>query len=248
MEKRQRGKRRAEYIDDYVVFDLETTGLSPLTDKIIELSGLKVKAGKVVETFSTLVNPGRPIPYGATAINGITDDMVKDSPSIHQVLGKFLDFVGDFVLVGHNIHTFDMKFIYIAAEEGLGRAVANDYIDTLYLARKCLPELSHHRLVDLASHFKFSTQGAHRALADCQMNQKCYEAMAKLEKAKTPQQEKNFRQGNSLRQENVFRQEKTLSSKLICPRCNGELIKREGRYGSFYGCSNFPSCRYTKNI
>lgn len=247
MEKRQRGKRRAEYIDDYVVFDLETTGLSPLTDKIIELSGLKVKAGKVVETFSTLVNPGRPIPYGATAINGITDDMVKDSPSIHQVLGKFLDFVGDFVLVGHNIHTFDMKFIYIAAEEGLGRAVANDYIDTLYLARKCLPELSHHRLVDLASHFKFSTQGAHRALADCQMNQKCYEAMAKLQKAKIPRQE-NYRQENSPRQENVFRQEKTLSSKLICPRCKGELIKREGRYGSFYGCSNFPSCRYTKNI
>lgn len=247
MEKRQRGKRRAEYIDDYVVFDLETTGLSPLTDKIIELSGLKVKAGKVVETFSTLVNPGRPIPYGATAINGITDDMVKDSPSIQQVLGKFLDFVGDFVLVGHNIHTFDMKFIYIAAEEGLGRAVTNDYIDTLYLARKCLPELSHHRLVDLASHFKFSTQGAHRALADCQMNQKCYEAMAKLQKAKTPRQE-NYRQENSPRQENVFRQEKTLSSKLICPRCKGELIKREGRYGSFYGCSNFPSCRYTKNI
>ena len=173
--------------------------------------------------------------------------MVKDSPSIHQVLGKFLDFVGDFVLVGHNIHTFDMKFIYIAAEEGLGRAVANDYIDTLYLARKCLPELSHHRLVDLASHFKFSTQGAHRALADCQMNQKCYEAMAKLQKAKTPRQE-NYRQENSPRQENVFRQEKTLSSKLICPRCKGELIKREGRYGSFYGCSNFPSCRYTKNI
>lgn len=224
MEKRQRGKRRAEYIDDYVVFDLETTGLSPLTDRIIELSGIKVRGGKVTETFSTLVNPGCPIPYSATAINGITDAMVKDAPSIRQALQKFLDFIQDDVLVGHNIHTFDMKFIYIAAEKGLERAVANDYIDTLYLARQCLPELRHHRLVDLAAHFQFSTKGAHRALADCQMNQKCYEAMAKLQR------------------------EKQLPSELICPRCKGELIKREGRYGSFYGCSNFPSCRYTKNI
>lgn len=219
-----RGRRRAEYLTDYVVFDLETTGLSPFADKIIELSGLKVKAGKVTETFSTLVNPGCRIPYSATAINGITDAMVKDAPSIDQALEKFLEFIGDFVLVGHNIHTFDMKFIYIAAEEGLGRAVANDYIDTLYLARRCLPELRHHRLVDLAEHFRFSTEGAHRALADCQMNQKCYEAMAKLQR------------------------EKQLSPELICPKCRGELIRREGRYGSFYGCSNFPSCRYTKNI
>ena len=226
MEKRQRGKRREEYIDDYVVFDLETTGLSPLTDKIIELSGVKVKAGKVVETFSALVNPGRPIPYGATAINGITDDMVKDSPSIHQVLGKFLDFVGDFVLVGHNIHTFDMKFLNCAMEEIYEKDISNDYIDTLYMARSCLRELPHHRLTDLAQHFHISTEGAHRALNDCVMNQKCYENMGALMKKK-----------GSL-----------LSDTEACPRCGGQLIKRSGKFGPFYGCCNFPRCRYTKPV
>lgn len=223
MEKKQRGKRLTEYAKDYVVFDLETTGLSPIADDIIELSGLKVENGKVVKKFSSLVNPGRPIPYGATAVNGITDDMVKDAPSIARVLEEFLAFAGENVLVGHNIHSFDMKFLYIAAEK-LGKEVANDYIDTLYLARKCLPQLAHHRLVDLAAHFQFSTEGAHRALNDCIMNQKCYEAMAKMQK------------------------EKTIPKELVCPRCKGELVRREGRYGSFYGCSNFPSCRYTRNV
>lgn len=222
MEKKQQGKRRAEYVTDYVVFDLETTGLSPVTDAIIELSALKVKNGKVTETFSSLVNPGRPIPYGATAVNGITDEMVKDAPSILKVLDDFLAFAQNAVLVGHNIHSFDMKFLSAAAQNQ-GKTITNDYIDTLYLARKCLPQLAHHRLVDLAEHFRFSTKGAHRALNDCIMNQKCYEAMAKLQPKRDP------------------------LPKLICPRCKGELVRREGRYGSFYGCSNFPSCRYTRN-
>lgn len=224
MEKKQRGKRLAEYRTDYVVFDLETTGLSPVSDAIVEISGIKVKAGVVTGNFSTLVNPGRSIPYGAIAVHGITDDMVKDAPCIAQALGDFLKFAGDMVLVGHNIHTFDMKFLYEASEKELNKTVANDYIDTLYLARRCLPQLAHHRLVDLAAHFHFPTEGAHRALNDCIMNQKCYEAMAKLQK------------------------EKVIAPDLVCPRCKGELIKREGRYGSFYGCANFPSCRYTKNI
>lgn len=222
MEKKQAGQRLNQYVTDYIVFDLETTGLSPVTDQIIELSALKVKQGKVTDTFSTLVNPGRHIPYGATAVNGITDSMVKDAPPVEQVVAQFLDFAGDQVLVGHNIHSFDMKFLYTAAE-ALGRQVTNSYVDTLYLARRCLPQLSHHRLVDLAGHFHISTEGAHRALNDCLMNQKCYEAMAKLQK------------------------EKKIPPELVCPRCKGELVKREGRYGSFYGCSNFPGCRYTRN-
>ena len=189
----------------------------------IEMSALKVKNQKVTDTFSTLVNPGRHIPYGATAVNGITDNMVKDGPSIVQVMKDFLEFAGNHVLVGHNIHSFDMKFLYIAAEERLSVPLPNNYIDTLYLARRCLPQLSHHRLVDLAAYFHLSTEGAHRALNDCIMNQKCYEAMAKLYKEKNP------------------------PSGLICPRCKGELVKREGRYGSFYGCGNFPLCGYTRN-
>ncbi|MBQ8412901.1 MAG: topoisomerase DNA-binding C4 zinc finger domain-containing protein [Lachnospiraceae bacterium] len=217
----KRGNKLTEYIPDYVVFDLETTGISPYNDSIIEISGVKVKAGKVVDTFSTLVNPRRAIPYGATAVNGITDDMVEGESYIEEVLPVFNAFVEDFVLVGHNIACFDMKFIWKAAEELLGQTFTNDYIDTLPMARKRLPQLSHHRLVDLAEYYELSTEGAHRALNDCIMNQKCYE---------------------------FLQQEYVKNPPKRCPHCGGELKRRNGRYGEFYGCLEFPKCRYTENI
>ncbi|MBO5387748.1 MAG: 3'-5' exonuclease, partial [Lachnospiraceae bacterium] len=100
MEKNRRGTNKTEYVSDYVVFDLETTGISCKNDSIIEISAVKVINGQVIDTFSTLVNPMRPIPYGATAVNGITDEMVKDEPTIKQVLPEFISFIGDMVLVG----------------------------------------------------------------------------------------------------------------------------------------------------
>lgn len=225
MEIKQRGKRLAGYVTDYVVFDLETTGLSPFADDIIELSALKVQGGKVTEKFSSLVNPGRPIPYGATAVNGITDDMVKDAPPIVRVLEDFLAFIGNAVLVGHNIHSFDMKFLNCAMQQLYQTDITNDYIDTLYMARRWVKGLSHYRLIDLAAYFHISTEGAHRALNDCIMNQKCFEEIGKRIRGADPQ---------------------SVSGEL-CPRCGGELIKRNGRFGPFYGCCNYPRCRYTKN-
>ena len=103
------GKRLIKYVPDYVLFDLETTGLSCRNDEVIEISALKVKDGSVEDEFSTLVNPGMPIPFMASEVNGITDDMVKDSPDFKTALGQFIEFAGDFVLVGHNIVSFDMK-------------------------------------------------------------------------------------------------------------------------------------------
>ena len=85
---------------DYVVFDLETTGINQERDDIIEISGLKVREHKIVEDFSTLVNPGRHIPAGATAVNGITDEMVKDAPGIEEVLSKVIRFCDGFPLLG----------------------------------------------------------------------------------------------------------------------------------------------------
>ena len=111
MDKRKRGSRLTGYVPNYVVFDLETTGLSPTADEIIELSAIKVKNQKAVQTFSTLVKPSRPIPSGATAINGITNQMVANSPSICEAVKNFLDFIGNEVLVGHNIHSFDLNFM-----------------------------------------------------------------------------------------------------------------------------------------
>lgn len=226
MEEQKRGRRLSGYRPDYVVFDLETTGLSHETDKIIEISAVRVRKGKVRESFSTLVNPGRKIPAAASKVNGITDEMVADAPMIKSALEEFLLFIEQDILVGHNIHSFDMKFLNHAMEELYKRDLGNDYIDTLFMARSCLKELSHHRLVDLAAYFHISTEGAHRALNDCIMNQKCYEEMGK-------------RLG--LAGEGLEAPEK-------CPRCGGELVKRNGRYGSFYGCSNYPGCRYTRNV
>ena len=228
MERQKIGRRLSAYQPDYVVFDLETTGLSPVTDQIIELSAVKVKGGAVQETFSTLVNPGRPIPAAASRVNGITDAMVADAPVLKAVWGQFLAFIGDETLVGHNIHSFDMKFLNAAMQKFHSRDLGNDYIDTLYMARSCMKHLPRHRLVDLAACFRISTEGAHRALNDCVMNQKCFEEMGKRMAEAGPGQSRE-------------------PAAEVCPRCGGELVMRNGRYGPFYGCGNYPRCRYTRD-
>ena len=173
----QKGTLINKYTPDYVIFDLETTGISPNYDEVIEISALKVKGGEVVDEFNTLVNPGRKIPFGATKVNGITNAMVAEAPAFSHVLAEFLDFAEGLVLVGHNIARFDMKFIWRDAEQYFGEIPQNNYVDTLQVARKHLPKMEHHRLVDLAEHYGISSEGAHRALNDCYMNQKVYECM-----------------------------------------------------------------------
>lgn len=222
------GKLLNEYIEDYVVFDLETTGVSPYNDEVIEISAVKARKGKVVEEFSELVNPKRTIPFAASRVNNITDDMVSDAPFFDEVLRHFLEFVGENVLVGHNIQSFDMKFIYRDCERYFHQLITNDYVDTLILAKRCFPEWRHRRLGDLADYYGISTQGAHRALADCRMNQRVFELLGKEMNTET---------------------KKTLDSNVkTCPLCNLPLKKRNGRYGEFWGCTGFPNCRYTENI
>ena len=228
----KRGKKLLKYVSDYVVFDLETTGISVDRDDIIEISAVKVKNGQVIDTFETLVNPERHIPAGATQVNHITDAMVADAPLLEEAMILFMDFIGEGILVGHNINTFDMKFIYKAAEQLFDKIIPNDYIDTLTMARRCLPELSHHRLCDVSEHFQISTEGAHRALNDCIMNQKCYEKLGKIMLKKQAD-------GDAENQEEEMP---------VCPKCGSILQKRNGKFGAFWGCSGYPDCRFTKNI
>ena len=215
-----RGNRLNQYLENYVVFDLETTGIRPRFDRIIEISAVRVRNHKVADQYSTLVNPQMHIPGAATAVNGITDEMVNDAPGIEEAVRGFLNFIGDDILVGHNIHTFDMNFICDAAMKAFGAEIANDYIDTLYLSRKCLPQLSHHRLADVSEYFHISTAGAHRALNDCIMNQECYERLGKL-----------------------LQESQKSQPEILCPQCGAEMVRRKGKYGEFYGCSNYPACR-----
>ena len=157
-----KGKMINQYVPDYVLYDLETTGTSSKYDEVVEISAVKVKNGVVTEEFSQLVN----------------------------------------------------------------QTLTNDYIDTLKLARLCLPELSHHRLGDLAQYYGISTAGAHRALNDCRMNQQIFEKLAK---------ELDGTTGRNIEIKN-------------CPVCGQPLKKRNGRFGEFWGCMGFPTCRYTENI
>jgi DNA polymerase-3 subunit epsilon len=228
---RNKGKRLSVYVPDYIVFDLETTGVSLLWDTIIEISAVKVINGKMTGKYSTLVNPLRHIPAGATAINSITDTMVANAPKLTEAMEGFLDFIQDGILVGHNIHTFDMNFVYDAVWQLYGDKVRNEYIDTLYLARQCLPQLAHHTLGDVATHFKIATEGSHRALNDCIINHQCYENLGKL-LAKASDSIKP----DSIKEEGA------------CPECGCILVRRKGRFGFFYGCSGYPHCRYTKNV
>ena len=219
------GRMKSQYVPDYVVFDLETTGTSTSYDQVVEISAIKVKNSTIVDEYSTLVNPGMPIPIMASEVNGISDDMVKDAPDFRKALGDFNEFVEDLTLVGHNIRSFDMKFICRDALKFYGKTVGNDFVDTLKIAQAYLPELRHHTLTDLACHYRIDAAGAHRALNDCRMNQKVFECLAK-EIENPSEAARNVRK---------------------CPLCGCVLRLRSGRYGDFWGCTGYPDCRYTEN-
>lgn len=157
---------RGQSLDDvFTVFDIETTGLSKERDKITEIGAVKIKNGKIVDTYSTFVNPERPIPAEITKLTGITDEMVADAPTIHRVLPEFLEFCKDSVLVAHNA-SFDVGFIRVAAETLPVPAVDHTVLDTVELARALLPDLSKYKLNIVAEHLGVSLEGHHRAVND----------------------------------------------------------------------------------
>lgn len=149
---------------DFVVFDLETTGFSPVNDRIIEIGAVKVSGGKMTERYSTFVNPGIHIPERITELTTITDDMVKDAGNIREILPQFLDFIGDSVLVAHNAG-FDHSFIKAKAGE---QGIHTDYtvLDTVGLARVLFPELAKYKLDNIAKKLKISLENHHRAVDD----------------------------------------------------------------------------------
>ncbi|MDO5437888.1 MAG: 3'-5' exonuclease [bacterium] len=154
--------------DDCVIVDIETTGLSPVNDSIIEISALKIKNGKVEEEFSSLINPKRLIPPFITKLTGISTEMVKDAEETRTVLKKFCNFIQTNPIVGHNIK-FDLRFINKNLDKYFNKTLPNDYTDTLIFSRKIYTNLSSHKLTKIAEHLKISTDNAHRALNDCYM-------------------------------------------------------------------------------
>ncbi|GAA0365355.1 DNA polymerase-3 subunit alpha (Gram-positive type) [Bacillus horti] len=156
-----------ELIDEtYVVFDVETTGLSAVYNKIIELAGVKIRRGEVIERFERFVNPHEPITELITQLTGITDEMVKDAPELVDVLHDFKEFIGDHTLVAHNA-SFDMGFIHMGYKQ-LDIEINNPVLDTLELARFLFPEMRNHRLNTLCKKFSIELLNHHRAVYDAE--------------------------------------------------------------------------------
>lgn len=149
--------------DTYVSLDLETTGLNPKLDKIMEIGAVKVVEGAVTDTFSSLVNPGRELSEVVKDITGITPQELEGAPKINEVLPELLAFIGECDLLGHRI-LFDYSFVKKAAVNA-GLPFEKKGVDTLRLARKYLPELESRRLSWLCQYFEIPHQ-AHRALGD----------------------------------------------------------------------------------
>lgn len=149
---------------EFVVFDIETTGFSNTRDSIIEIGAVKIKNFEIIDKFSYFVNPNKEIPYKIQELTGITNSMVKDSKTIDDILPEFLDFIGDSVLVAHN-SDFDTGFIR-EKSRNLNLEYSNEAIDTIRLAKVLLPNLKRYKLDVVAKALDISLQNHHRAVDD----------------------------------------------------------------------------------
>ena len=173
---RKRRAPRINFPEDYVVLDLETTGLSPASDEIIDIAAIRYISGSKVSEFHTLVKPSIPIPQEITDITGITDDMVADAPDIDEALDGFSMFLNpDDLVVGHNVG-FDVRFL-AAAYSRIGEEFAPEVFDTCGVSRILYPELPKHRLIDLMKVFGIRESQSHTALDDCEMCNACLQHM-----------------------------------------------------------------------
>ena len=157
----------------FVVFDLETFGLNSHKNEIIEIGAIKLKGTRIVDTFSSFVNPNKIIPKRISELTHITQDMVDNAPTIEDVLPKFLEFTKDAVMVAHN-SAFDMGFIRRDAKKYMGIDYKPPVIDTLQMARDLYPDLKGYNLDRLNKTFKLSLENHHRAIDDAQSTAKLF--------------------------------------------------------------------------
>lgn len=173
MERKYKGQSLFSFPSDYTVIDIETNGLTAGVCEIIEVSALKVRGEKAVDRFSTLIKPSRPISRFITRLTGITNGMVENAYDTEEIMQKFYGFIGKDILIGHNVH-FDVNFLYDNLLSHNGLILDNPFVDTLRLARRALPTLPNHKQAAVAEYYRIPTDGAHRALRDCEICNACY--------------------------------------------------------------------------
>ena len=182
--KREKGKSVLTLPTDYTVIDIETTGLDPTHDNIIEIACIKYRSGNEFDEFYSLVQPpvarygGRYVNSFIASFTGITNEMLENAPKFDEISSSLWDFLNGELLVGHNVN-FDINFLYDAFQQENGKLLQNDFLDTMRLARRCLPDLDHHRLIDLDEYFDIGGEH-HHAETDCEITNEVLLRLSKL--------------------------------------------------------------------
>lgn len=162
----------------YCCIDIETTGYMPAFNEIIEFCGVRVREENITDTYSTLIKPLNPVDEFITELTGITNEMLEDQPSIEDVAINILEFLGDDILLGHNVH-FDINFLYDKFEDVLNINLKNDFVDLLRFSRRIFTDFKNHWLVTIARELKVPQSVWHRAEADCNTTIACFEKCRK---------------------------------------------------------------------
>lgn len=190
-----KGKSLLIALNDFTALDIETTGLSPEYDSIIELAAVRYRNGSPVDKYSQLVNPGFSIDEFITELTGITDEMLSTMPKIGEALPGFIAFVGNDVVVGHNVN-FDVNFIYDKSVENGLSPFSNNFVDTMRMSKRLYKSWSSYKLDCLIENLGLEKREAHRALNDAELTAEAYRVMcteSNFEIAMTLSQEKKAR-------------------------------------------------------
>ena len=199
--------------DTYVSIDLETTGLNPKRDRIIEIGAIRVEQGEITEEFSSFVNPGRKLEERITELTGIRDEDLAEAPELDEVFPRLLEFMGELPLLGHSI-LFDYSFLKKAAVDRK-LTFERSAVDTLKIARKYLPDLPHRNLEYLCRYYEIPHH-AHRALEDAKATDQLFRKLTEL-----------FYQEENGGQTSTGSIEKTIKSNLFEPQPLYFQVKRD---------------------
>lgn len=173
---RNKGKSLLAFPENYCVIDIETTGMVPGQNEIIEIAAVRYRNYIKEAEFSTFIKPEKRIPAFITRLTGISNSMVEDAPDISCAVKKFTDFAGDDILMGYNVN-FDINFLYDALMKNHGIELNNAFVDVLRFARKALPHLPSRAQTTVAEYYGIDTAGAHRATKDCEICNACYQKL-----------------------------------------------------------------------
>lgn len=167
-DRKLKGNSLLEWVDNYVLVDIETTGLSPKENDIIEIGAIKVRQNEIIDKYESLIKIDYKLNPFITRLTGITNEMLKEGRKVEKVLEEFIDFAGYDIIMGHNVN-FDINFIYDKCEKYLDTYLKNDFIDTMRIAKKLLPDSPNYKLGTLAKMFDVSYKNAHRGLTDVEI-------------------------------------------------------------------------------